>query len=85
MSGWKEELQKQGGCGLLMMAWGVFAVGYMIYWFATGGNPEVKAFRDECHRRELRGYTPGYAPDYAIEAAVAKCERELRISRGLKP
>jgi len=85
MSGFKEELLKQGGCGLLIYGYGIFMVGYLIYWFASGGNPEVKAFRDECHRRELSGYTPGYAPDYAIEAAVAKCERELRINRGLKP
>jgi hypothetical protein len=79
MSDLADALKKQGGCGLMMMAWGVFAVGYMIYWFLSGGNPEVKKFRDECHRRELNEYLPGYAPDFAIEAAVAKCERELRV------
>jgi hypothetical protein len=68
-----------------MYAYGIFMIGYLVYWFASGGNPEVKRFRDECHRRELREYAPGAAPDYAIESAVAKCERELRINRGLKP
>jgi hypothetical protein len=85
MNGLIDALRKESGCSLIIVGWGVFAVGYMIYWFLSGGNPEVKNFRDDCYRRETRQYMSGSVPDYAIDAAVAKCERELRINRGLKP
>lgn len=83
MSGWRDELQKQGGCGLLMMAWGTFAIGYMIYWFASGGNPENKKIFDDCYRRETQGYTPGYVPDHVIRSAVAECTNQQRRHLGL--
>ncbi|MEY9108083.1 hypothetical protein ABH999_004279 [Bradyrhizobium yuanmingense] len=83
MSGWHEELQKQGGCGLLMMAWGVFALGYMIYWLVSGGSPENKKFFDDCYRRETRGYTPGDIPDPVVRSAVAECTNQQREHLGL--
>jgi hypothetical protein len=85
MSGLTEAPKKEGGCGLLIMAGGVLSVGYMIYWFLSGGDPEVKRFRNDCYHRETRQYLPGSAPDDALDVAVAKCERELRIQRGLQP
>lgn len=85
MSRWAAFIKKEGGCGLFIWGWGIFAIGCMIYWFLSGGNPEVKRFRDDCYRRETRQYLPGEVPDDVIDAAVVKCERELRIHLGLKP
>ena len=83
MNGPPKNLEKMDGCTLALFAYGIFAVGYMIYWFASGGNPEVKKFREDCYRREASYYLPGDVPELARQGIVIKCERELRRWRGL--
>src|ERR1700733_7357547 len=65
--------------GLTAIASGVLLLGVVIYFLFFIGDPALKRFRDDCHRRELSEYVPGYVPDAATAAAVAKCERELRL------
>ena len=65
--------------GWTAIASGVLLLGVVIYFFFFIGDPAVERFRDDCHRRELSEYVPGYAPDAVTAAAVAKCERELRL------
>jgi hypothetical protein len=65
--------------GWTAIASGVLLLGVVIYFLFFIGDPAVKRFRDDCHRRELSKYVPGYVPDAATAAAVAKCERELRL------
>jgi hypothetical protein len=87
LSSWiKEALGSRfqaSGCGLLMIAWGIFAIGCSIYWFASGGNPENKKFFDDCYRRETRRYVPSDTPDYATRSAIAECTNQQRKALGL--
>jgi hypothetical protein len=56
-----------------MIAWGVFAVGGTIYFFAKGGDPEIKKFSDDCNHAGAMRYYPG-APDVeqiAFDCALA--------------
>jgi hypothetical protein len=72
----KEALGKEWGCNLISIVFLVFVIGYGIYWFARGGDPENKKFFDDCYRRETRQYPLGAIPDYAIERAVQVCSDE---------
>ena len=83
MNGFLDALKKESGCSLIIMAWGVFAVGYMIYWFASGGNPENKKFFDDCYRQQTRRYAPGDVPDYGMRAAIAECTNRQNERLGL--
>lgn len=82
MNNFKAALMKEGGCGLIIyvIGGGFFLLGsiYLVYFFLSGGDPEIKKFRDECHARHMRGYTPGSVPDFVIERAVLACDRELK-------
>lgn len=79
--GLKKSLSQLGGCGLISLAWFIVSVGYMIYWFASGGDPEVKKFYEDCYRRETRGYPPGNVPDDVIENAALTCMKERQRAR----
>jgi len=81
----KKALGKEWGCNLISMAFLVFIVGYVIYWFASGGEPQNKKFFDDCYNRRTREFLPGYEPDFVREQAVAACMREQRRSLGLNP
>lgn len=83
MSEWRDALQRQGGCGLLMIAFGVVAIGYMIYAFVSGGSPENKKFFDDCYRRQTRQYGPAGVPDYVMRSAIAECTNQQRRALGL--
>jgi hypothetical protein len=78
-------LGKNAGCNLISIAFLVLIVGYAIYWFARGGDPQNKKLFDDCYRRETRQYAFGAIPDYAIEQAVRICQREQRRALGLNP
>ena len=78
MTGFVEELKKQGGCAWVLYAYGIFMVGYMVYWFASGGDPEVKQFRDDCHHRGMARYYPGDVPDAALMGIVQACDKALQ-------
>jgi len=81
----KKSLGKEWGCNLISMAFLVFIVGYVIYWFASGGEPQNKKCFDDCYNRRTREFLPGYEPDFVREQAVAACMREQRRSLGLNP
>jgi hypothetical protein len=75
-----EDLKKQGGCAWLLYAYGIFMVGYLIYWFASGGDPEVKQFRDRCTSRETSRYGQWFSdlPESLQFQIIASCEKQLR-------
>jgi hypothetical protein len=52
----KTALGKEWGCNLISIVFLVFIIGYGIYWFASGGEPQNKKFFDDCYRRETRQY-----------------------------
>ncbi len=79
----KKALGKEWGCNLISIVFLAFAVGYIIYWFASGGEPQNKKFFDDCYRRETRQYTPGDTPDYGMRAAIAECTNQQRKALGL--
>src|ERR1700738_2396589 len=81
----KKSLGKEWGCNLISMAFLVFIVGYVIYWFASGGEPQNQQRFDDCYNRRTREFLPGYEPDFVREQAVAACMREQRRSLGLNP
>ncbi len=83
--GFKEAFGKEWGCNLISIVFLVLVIGYGIYWFASGGEPQNKKFFDDCYRRETRQYMPGYVPDIVIEQAVATCSREQWRALGLNP
>jgi hypothetical protein len=70
--------------GWTAIASGVLLLGVVIYFLFFIGDPAVKLFRDDCHRRELSEYVPGYVSDAATAAAVTKCERELHLDRNAR-
>ena len=66
--------------GWAAIASGVLLLGVVIYFLFFIGDPAVKRFRDDCHRRELSEYVcAGIRSRCGHSAAVAKCERELRL------
>ena len=66
--------------GLTAIASGVLLLGVVIYFLFFIGDPALKRFRDDCHRRELSEYVcAGIRSRCGHSAAVAKCERELRL------
>jgi hypothetical protein len=83
--GLKSALGKEWGCNLISIIFIVWMVGYGIYWFARGGNPENKKFFDDCYNRETREFLPGYVPDFVRDRAVATCMKEQRRALGLNP
>jgi hypothetical protein len=77
-----QEFPQQEG-GLLAIAGGTLAALALLgllYFLGGFGSPENKAFRDQCHQRELRETAHlAIRPDY--DEIVVKCEHELRKSR----
>ncbi|WP_424631367.1 hypothetical protein [Bradyrhizobium sp. SYSU BS000235] len=84
MSDFREALKQQGGCGLFMIAVGLFMVGGFIYSMIFGfGTPDNKKFFDDCYRQQTRQYYPGDVPDFAMRAAIAECTNRQRERLGM--
>jgi len=79
----KKALGKERGCNLISIVFLAFIVGYIIYWVASGGEPQNKKFFDDRYRREMRRYAPGDTPDYGMRAAIAECTNQQRKALGL--
>jgi nucleotidyltransferase/DNA polymerase involved in DNA repair len=47
--------RRGGGRGWVLVARTVFGIAYMIYWFASGGVPEIVKFRNNCVDSRVRG------------------------------
>jgi hypothetical protein len=77
----REFPQQEGG--LLAIACGTLAALALLgllYVLGGFGSPKNKAFRDQCHQRELREAARlAVRPD--LDQIVSKCEGELRKSR----
>jgi hypothetical protein len=83
MSDWRAAVKEPGGCTLILFGFAALMIGYMVYWFLSGGSPENNKFRDDCYREQTRQYLPGDVPDREIERAVRVCERALRDKLGI--
>jgi hypothetical protein len=81
----KKALGKEWGCNLITLVLLVFMVGYGIYSFVYGGDPQNKKFFDDCYDRRTRDFFPGNVPDFARDQAVIACSREQRRALGLNP
>ena len=73
------------GCNVISVVFVVFVLGYGIYWFAKGGEPQNKKFFDDCYNRQTRDLLPGYEPDFVRDQAIVTCTKEQRRALGLNP
>ena len=79
--GLKKSLSEMGGCTLILLAWTVFGIGYMIYWFASGGDPEVVKFRNDCVYGRVHALGAQWFSDLPEQTQydiVRRCEDDLR-------
>lgn len=81
MSDLRTALQKEGGCGLLILAAGALMFGGFIYGLIFGfGNPGNKKLFDECYRQHTRR---GDITDFERRSALAECTNEQNERLGL--
>ena len=77
----KNSARQIGGCGVIMLAWLMFIIGYMIYWFAAGGDPELVKFGNECHSNQARRHGGRHftdLPEQSQLAIVRECQEALK-------
>jgi hypothetical protein len=73
-------LQEMGGRGWIVVAWAVFGIGYMIYWFASGGDQEVAKFRNDCVDSRVRALGARWfteLPEQTRFDIIRRCEDAL--------
>jgi hypothetical protein len=70
-------LDAERGCTVVSVTIVAAMVGYMIYWFASGGDPEVKKFRDDCYDRFLRKYHYNPTDDQKTQN-ILQCDKEIK-------
>lgn len=73
----KRGLDAERGCNFISVIVIVASVGSLIYFFASGGNPEVKNFRNACYDRYLRKFDYNPSDDTKTYIAI-QCENELK-------